>query len=209
MRQLNTLDLSHGCHVRSLTNDTFLEFANGSLQTLLMPHCSELLSLHTCTFCPLKHLTSLELQYAKNRKTGLDDFLWAFSGLQYRNLSIVNLERVSYQVPRGTSLNENSMKYVLNTCVRYLNLKRNQITSIRKNGLGRKESLFTQCIQSIDLSDNRLWYANLLSVFQLIGFSPRLESVQFQLQREFNLQIARRSLDNKKDPMQFTPIPFE
>ena len=177
MRQLTTLDLSHECRLRVLTNQTFLAFSNTTLQHLWLSECTHLVVLDVCAFCPLKLLTSLQLSFMDSRAMDVSTALRSAYGFQHRsNLSVIDLEKFSVHPRWGVSLDRHSMQFMANTCVRSLRLAGNYITSIRRDGLGRRGGRFSECIQHVDLSRNNIWFVNLITITQLLAFAPRLEA---------------------------------
>ena len=199
MRQLSTLDLSHECRLRVLTNQTFLAFSNTTLQYLWLSECTHLVVLDVCVFCPLKLLTSLQFNSADTPAMDVNAALRSAYGFQHRNnLSVIDLEDFSRHPRKGVSLDRHSMQFMANTCIRSLRLAGNYITSIQRDGLGRKGSRFSECIQHVDLSRNSIWVVNLFTITQFFAFSPRLESVHCELQTVFTLKNAKYTLGNTK-----------
>ena len=204
MRHLTTLDLSYNCRLRAITNQTFLAFTNSSLQSLFLLHCHHVIELDACAFCPLEDLTNLHISGTRSYVINLNAALQSFYGFQNRNnLSVVMLADFSSNAVLGVSLDRHSTQFMHNTCVKSLNLQSNFITSVTRGGLGRRGSIFNECIQNIDLSDNFIWCVDILAIYKVLAFSPRLESVHWELQRVFSLEKALYSFGNKKDDVAF------
>jgi hypothetical protein len=201
MRQLQQLDLSLDCKLTSLVNNTFVHLANSSLTTLLLTGCS--FSLHDvqpCVFCPLKNLSVVDMSYSHVVMVSLQKVLDSFYAFEVSGqvVDIFNSRKFGTTMPVGFHLTEQSMAHVLNTCVRWLVLSDNYIVSIGTHALGRPNSLFSKCIEILDLSYNAIFHIDIINVLTL-HFSVHLRQIDYQQQRIFNLERAAYMLKTRAE----------
>ncbi|KAK7116002.1 toll-like receptor 3 [Littorina saxatilis] len=205
MKKLRTLDLSYNFNLNRITNQTFLPFANSSLQTLLMPSSfGKIFALENCAFCPLKHLSILRISDAKSMAINIDKALQSFYAFQLNGneLALVDLNVfVSYNVLNGmVTLTRRSTEFLLKSCVRTLLLRSDNIVAIERHAFGGNRDIFNSCLRRIDLSHNRIAVFDILSAVSMVMNMPSLVSLEIQQQNVFSLNEAMYMLGNNKDP---------
>jgi hypothetical protein len=188
--------------LRRLANNTFSNLANSTLQILKLTGCEHLVRIDVCMLCPLRYLTSLNMQKTKS-VVPLDSLLAAFYAFQINGqvVELVNADGfVEPTAPSnvGTHLTGLNMRYVHETCVRELVLSQNFIVAITRRALSVPGSAFTRCLQRLDLSANAIFAADATLYFSL-GQFPHLRSLEIHSQRIFNLVEAMPVIQNDGD----------
>ncbi|XP_070190260.1 toll-like receptor 4 [Littorina saxatilis] len=171
-----------GCDLRRLTNHTLHAFRYSDLRTLVISDCP-LLHVDTCAFCDLPKLSSLTV--CRGHRI-LQPLLLALYGLQNQTMDLVDFSNNRYlELP--TILSTTNAKYLLNTCIKKLDLHYNKIAGISSRGLHIGSTLL-KCLRHIDISRNQLGSDK--SPVAKVGLGmTNVEIIELQNQRAFTVAM--------------------
>lgn len=185
LTSMKSLDLSYNCKITTLTNLTFEGFHNSSLQNINLEQC-KVTTYDKCAFCFLPRLQTLVLK--KMKTLSVDDAFSLLHGLQYQNLSVVNIDGTH----RPSALDVQNMESIQHVCIESLSMRKCHIYSISPAFLTLLySSMLGTCLKHLDISQNLLCDSAtgvriLVNLFRL----PKLESIQIQDQTTYSLRNA-------------------
>ncbi|KAK7102541.1 toll-like receptor 3 [Littorina saxatilis] len=172
---------SRGCGLKRLTNHTLHAFRHSGLRTLVIRDCP-LLDVETCAFCDLPRLSCLSV-YRGRHFLHLSSLLLALYGLQNQTMDLVDFsDNRRRDLP--TILDMTNTKYLYNTCITQLNLRKNDIAGMSSRGL-RIDSPWLKCLRHVDMSYNKLSSGDRSLFMKLLLGATNMEVFEAQNQRAF------------------------
>ena len=172
--------------LKVLRNDTLLAFRNAPLEELVLG-TTYLRAVETCAFCHLPRLKILRARWS--HVMSVKRLLAALYGLQHQNMSLIDFSHNT----SGDSviLDWEDLQYLHNICVSGFIAASTYIQRIKRGAISRAPgdpTPFLDCLEHMDLSDNRITGDGIVFVFTLQMKS--LKTLQMQRQSIFSLETA-------------------
>ena len=206
LNHIETLDLGYNCKIVHLTNDSFTGFKFSSLRNMLVSGCWYLVTIDLCAFCHLPNLKTLRITSAYH--ISLATLLASLYGLQGQNMSEIDFSFSGSYQTRFFELDKEKARYLSNICVSNFSLQQTRLAALSSDCVPVRSSLFSKCIENIDLSQNSLLGKVQFLLKVLISFR-QLRTIQLQNQKKFSIEKASCILaDNCQYHMVGSPTIF-
>ena len=187
LSHIETLNLDGNCKIVHLNNDSFAGFNFSSLRNLWVRGCSYLVAIDLCAFCDLPNLKTLSITRAF--WISLATPLASLYGLQGQNMTEIDFSSSSSYRTHFFELDKEKARYLANICVSNFSLQRTRVAAISSDSIPIRSSLFSKCIENIDISQNSLLGRAQFLLNALISFG-QLRTVQLQNQNKFSMEKA-------------------
>ncbi|XP_021375762.1 toll-like receptor 4 [Mizuhopecten yessoensis] len=142
------------CLLMNLTNLTFVNFKTNPIQVLSLRECSAILLVETGFLIPFSHLRVLDLSGSRLRLQKALSSLYPLQNKTMDAINMYNVEHISYgDVPfTHPVLDNESMRYLKEICVKYFNIGHNKISGISMEAVMQWKHI--ECLTALILKEN-------------------------------------------------------
>ena len=194
LRQLEVLDFSENCRIVRLTNNSFEGFKFSSLHSIFLTSCKRLIKIELCVFCNFPNLDILQIKWA--RYMPVTTTLMSLYGLRGQNMTDIDFSYNGFWVMNFHIIDRDAAKYLADICVTNFTVSNSQIRKIYPNSIPMRTSLFSKCIENLDLTANSIVGDVRFFLLAFINFH-HLHTLQIQDQELFSVRHSACILASK------------